>query len=124
MWYHVCIAVTSDRGVFRTLHCTRSWLKAQYLKWKEMGPGRDVWVRRDKEHADPDYKQFLCPDCGNKMSSRELSSTWDWAGPHCNQCGCTGMRMFASVSKPILTARQSLINAYKKILGEDHEVFK
>jgi ribosomal protein L37AE/L43A len=68
--------------------------------------------------SDPDYKQYKCPACGNEVSKRELDDTWDWAGPHCNECGCTGVEMFAVVTKkPIITGYQAIRAKFASILG-------
>lgn len=40
---------------------------------------------------------YFCPECNNKITHKELSATWDWAGPHCPHCGNTGVDMFASI---------------------------
>jgi predicted RNA-binding Zn-ribbon protein involved in translation (DUF1610 family) len=101
MWYHIRAYPYKGAIVFSNLHCVDSKLKAMWLKRKEQKarPDSYIEIKEDMEHSDPDYKQFLCPDCGNLMSKREIDKTWDWAGPHCNKCGCTGMEMFVSVVK-------------------------
>jgi hypothetical protein len=44
---------------------------------------------------------------------------WYWAGPHCNKCGCTGITMFAEVTKkkPIISGYQYLKSKWVEILG-------
>jgi len=82
-------------------HCVDSKIKAMWLRRKEQKARPDSYIEivEDMEHGDPDFLQYECPECKNLMSKRELDHTWDWAGPHCNECGCTGMSMFASVVK-------------------------
>ena len=120
MWYWVCEGDPDhNRIAFSVKACVRLWIHAHMLKMILKRPGVDVWIRKDPEHSDPDYKQYGCPDCGNKMSKRELDATWDWAGPHCNACGCTGMSMFAAVTalKPIMSGYQGIRAGYAKIIG-------
>ena len=64
-----------------------------------------------------DLKNHKCPACGNVMTERELEHTWDWAGPHCNECGCTGMEMFTEVMKdtPVVNAQGDMIYQLSKI---------
>jgi predicted RNA-binding Zn-ribbon protein involved in translation (DUF1610 family) len=121
MWYHVREGDPKHkRIVFRTVTCVRSKIKAYFIAWNLKEPGKDVWVVADTEHADDNFKQFKCPDCGNLMSRRELDSTWDWGGPHCNVCGCTGMTMFSAVTahKPIITGYQVAMGIFKRLLGD------
>ncbi len=40
---------------------------------------------------------YYCPECKKTVTRKELDSTWDWSGPHCPHCGCTGVDMFSSV---------------------------
>lgn len=121
MWYHIRKADHENYFVFRTEACVRSRLHAQWIKFrlKRKYPNKYIEVKADPEHADRNYKQYECPECGNLMSYNELSRTWDWAGPHCNKCGCTGMTMFAEVMKykPIRNNRGHIISLLKKILG-------
>ena len=123
MWYWVCKGNPEyNRGIFNTIKCTRSRLADTacmlYHRWNDRT--QDYWVRKDVEHSDPDYKQYQCPACAHKMSKRELDSTWDWAGPHCNNCGCTGMDMFSAVTlKPIITGYQAVMGKCRAIIGKE-----
>lgn len=121
MWYWVCEGKPEHkRFAFNVIECTRSKIKANYLaaKKKTENHSLDYWVLEDVEHSDPDYKQYKCPACGNEMSKRELDDTWDWAGPHCNECGCTGVAMFAAVTKkPIITGYQAIRAKFASVLG-------
>lgn len=121
-WLWVCSGDPKNRRMtFSVSKCTKNPLlaTATLLNLKRKDPQSDHWIRKDVEHHDRDYKQFKCPDCGNEMSNNELSDTWDWAGPHCNACGCTGMSMFVSVTalKPIMSATQGIRKAYASVLG-------
>jgi len=40
---------------------------------------------------------YTCNNCGFKISRQELDRTWDWAGPHCPNCGHTGIDMLSNV---------------------------
>lgn len=122
MWYSVCESEPEHkRHVWSKVYTSRSRLKTYFKCWRLKRPGVDVWVKKDKIHPDPDYKQYICPDCGNMMSERELNNTWDWAGPHCNACGCTGMTMFSSIlsqeGRKIMTGYQSIMGKFREILG-------
>lgn len=120
MWYWICSGEYKDCGVFSVAYCVKNPITAalKLRKLQREKPEEEHWIRKHKEHSDPDYKQYRCPECGNLMSDRELSSSWDWAGPHCNKCGCTGMKMFSSVTlRPITTGYQSIMGKYRKILG-------
>ena len=67
-------------------------------------------------------KWFRCDICKGKFPIKEFMDTWDWAGPHCPNpnCGNEGMTLFSKISKPIVTARASII--YKqKVLIDDLE---
>jgi len=121
-WLWVCRGnEKTGRIAFSVIKCTKNAFLAhatlRYYKWKR--DGWEYWIRKDAEHSDPDYKQYKCPECGNEMSKKELDSTWDWAGPHCNECGCTGMSMFSAVTaaKPIMSGYQGIRKAYASILG-------
>ena len=123
-WLWVCSGDPNyNRSVFSVSKCTKNPILARaiLLNLKRKEPKWDHWIRKDVEHHDRDYKQFQCPDCGNEMSQRELDDTWDWAGPHCNKCGCTGMSMFSAVTalKPIMTGYQVLKSKYASVLGWD-----
>ncbi len=121
-WLWVCTGdPKNNRIAFSVVKCTKNPLlaTATLLNLKRKEPKWDHWIRKDSEHLDRDYKQFKCPACGNEMSQRELDDTWDWAGPHCNECGCTGMTMFSAVSKPIMTGYQALKAKYASLLGWD-----
>ena len=121
MWYCVCEGDPEhNRIAYSVKMCTSSRILAYVKMWKlkKEDPKWDYWVDKRKEHADPDYKQYRCPDCGNLMSKRELDHTWDWAGPHCNACGCTGVSMFTSViSEPIMSGYQGIRAKFASILG-------
>jgi hypothetical protein len=126
MWYWVCEGnKKNNRIAFTVKHCVANIIKAEalvkVLKYKNRDDkDYDIWIHKSLEHSDPDFKQYVCPNCGNKMSKKELDNTWDWAGPHCNKCGCTGMDMFqaATMYRPIMTGYQSLMNKYRMILGK------
>ena len=124
MWYWVCEGYEGTGKVaFKVIKCLKNKQEAEKIvikKEKEKNKNT-YWVREDEEHSDQDYKQYKCPECKNKMSSRQLDDTWDWAGPHCNKCGCTGMVMFAEVTKkkPIISGYQHLKNKFASILGWD-----
>ncbi|MGD2072941.1 MAG: hypothetical protein PVG65_05590 [Candidatus Thorarchaeota archaeon] len=115
-WYWVCTGNPEyNRVAFNVEYCVGSLIKAQFLKamLKRKYKGSDVWIRKEEEHYDLNYKQYKCPDCDNLMSKRELDRNWDWSGPHCNKCGCTGMKMFVSV-----LGNKKIINGYSAIMGE------
>jgi hypothetical protein len=120
-WYWICKGFGESKLAFSCEEASRSFTYAQTTVIKrnlarEEGD-TDIWfVREDPEHPDHDYKQFKCPECENLMRKRELDRTWDWSGPHCNNCGCTGMTMFAGVTehKPVISGR-SFIESVKKI---------
>jgi predicted RNA-binding Zn-ribbon protein involved in translation (DUF1610 family) len=122
-WLWVCSGDPDmGRGVFSVVKCTKNPLlaTATLLNLKRKDPKSDHWIRKDVEHHDRDYKQFKCPDCGNEMSQRELDNTWDWAGPHCNACGCTGMSMFSAVTlNPIMSGYQGVKSKFASVLGWD-----
>lgn len=40
---------------------------------------------------------YICNACGEKITREELDRTWDWSGPHCPNCGNTGMDMLSNV---------------------------
>lgn len=124
MWYQLCEGEKMyGRRVYNIKLCTSNKLKAMFklvkYKSKRQDPSMEYWIKKSLEHSDPDFKQFKCPDCNNLMSKRELDYTWDWAGPHCNECGCTGMRMFSSVTlKPIMSGYQGMMLKFEKVLGK------
>ena len=109
MWYHVNKGNKNlNRIAYNTIGCASSRIKAEYIKrttkkekWEE------IWIEKKQNHSDRNFKQFGCPECNNLMSQKELDDTWDWSGPHCNKCGCTGISMFAEVTKhkPISSGR-------------------
>lgn len=111
-WYWLCLGPYKDSLAFNCKEAFRSEIKAQaivtFRNLTEKGANGVWFVRKDVDHPDPDYKQFECPDCHYVMSERELDRTWDWAGPHCSQCGCTGLTMFAAVQerKPVMSGRK------------------
>jgi len=111
-WLWVCSGdPDASRICFSVVKCTKNPVvaTATLLNLKRKDPKHDHWIRKDAEHSDPDYKQFTCAECDNVMSKRQLDDTWDWSGPHCNVCGCTGVSMFAAVTrmKPIMSGRQA-----------------
>jgi ribosomal protein L37AE/L43A len=122
-WLWVCSGdPDSHRIVFSVVKCTKSRTLAcaTLLNLKRKEPRYDHWIRKDVEHYDRDYKQFKCPECENEMSNNELSATWDWAGPHCNACGCTGMSMFSAVTlNPIMSGYQGVKSKFASVLGWD-----
>lgn len=122
-WLWVCSGdPNTNRMCFSVVKCTKNSIlaTATLLNLKRKDPKSDHWIRKDAEHYDRDYKQFKCPDCGNEMSNNELSATWDWAGPHCNECGCTGMSMFSAVTlNPIMSGYQGVKSKFASVLGWD-----
>ena len=119
MWYHINSYPEKGSCAFSTRYCVSSWVEAQLLKIKcqRNEPDDYIEIRKDTKHADRDFLQYECPECKNLMSDRELDATWDWAGPHCNECGCTGMAMFASVQKdqPVRSGKGELDRLEKQV---------
>ena len=117
-WYHVCVGDDISTDV---KFCTSSILSAirSMMAWRriERKHNNKVFIRPSKYHSDRDYKQFKCPNCGNLMSQLELDHTWDWSGPHCNECGCTGFDMFISVNEPVISGR-NFLNKIKGYINE------
>jgi ribosomal protein L37AE/L43A len=118
-WYWVCEKGITSEGDFTEItfgvkHCVKSKTKARILLRKYrikaflVKEKAEFFIRESTTHSDRDFKQYLCPQCNNKMSDRELDNTWDWAGPHCSNCGCTGMSMFAEVMKdqPVISCKK------------------
>jgi len=111
MWYWICRGHGDTDVVFRTKGACRIKLQAYFLLLKEKLFGKQIegndklFIRKEGTHPDRDRPQHQCPACGNLMSDKELDDTWDWAGPHCNECGCTGMEMFSAVYDPIVSCR-------------------
>lgn len=125
-WLWVCSGDRdANRMCYSVVKCTKNPLVATttLLNLKRKDSQHDHWVKKDVEHSDRDYKQFKCPECENQMSKRELDDTWDWSGPHCSECGCTGVRMFAAVKrlKPIMSGYQAFI-ALKGIRKEKERI--
>lgn len=122
MWYWVCEGLKEHRRIaFNVIECTDSKIKANLLlikkKNKNTNQNVEYWIREDVEHWDRDYKQYRCPECGFEMSKRELDDAWDWAGPHCINCGCTGVTMFQAVmKKPIITGYQAIRAKFASVL--------
>lgn len=125
MWYWVCQTEKDNNGkyteiCFNCLECYSSKIYANlilFIKKLKTDKFTHWFIREDSEHCNRDYPQYDCPNCGNLMSKKEIDKTWDWAGPHCNNCGCTGMEMFAHVSrfKPIISGR-AFINVCNDIV--------
>ncbi len=128
MWYWICRGHGDTDGVFRTKFACKSRISAQIALIKErlfgepisLDPNNEdkLFIMKRKEHPDRDRKQHQCPECGNLMSDKELDSTWDWAGPHCDNCGCTGMEMFSAVNGPVVSGRQGWTDPRDKELNE------
>lgn len=123
MWYWVC---ESDKSINRIAYsvkgCFNIKSEAKQLMYSlayenASDANYDIWIKTDEWHADRNYKQFRCPDCGNMMSQEELDRTWDWGGPSCSACGCTGVTMFAAVheKKPIMNSRGAILSALKEV---------
>jgi len=111
-WYWICKSNEDCEICFWCKEATLSKINAKFIIWWRNLQARNEdyhwFIREDGEHPDRDLKQYKCPECGNLMSSAELDSTWDWAGPHCDECGCTGLTMFAAVSKPVISGRSGM----------------
>ena len=60
---------------------------------------------QSRQHIVPVDKKVQCPSCKWVGTERELSATWDWAGPHCPNCGQTGFEMLEAVTGPIVNGR-------------------
>ncbi len=111
MWYWICRGHGNTDIVFRWKYATRNFIVARILLIKEKLQGEKiekndkVFIRKDRKHPDRNFPQHECPACGHLMSDEELDDTWDWAGPHCDCCGCTGLNMFAAVSGPMVSSR-------------------
>lgn len=125
MWYCVNKSEKSHNricysfvGAFRSR--IRAYIIAKYFQMKEENKEIEYWTKESVVHPDPNFKQYLCPVCGNKMSSRELDKTWDWAGPHCDKCGCTGMEMFSSVMRdtPVMSGKGVFLEKLRRIVGD------
>lgn len=118
MWYWICISDKPNAICFSsdTCYSTRIVAEVNRLLVQKSHPDEAVWIYESPNHVDRDYKEFRCPDCDNLMSQNELDRTWDWAGPHCNKCGCCGMTMFASVMEktPVVNGRQAMEEGYKQ----------
>ena len=39
----------------------------------------------------------MCGSCHEKITREQLSSNWDWSGPHCPHCGHGGFSMFVDI---------------------------
>jgi len=108
-WFWICYGPYKNSIAFNCNEATRSEFTAYAtVAYRNRKEKVGKWfVRKDFEHPDRDMKQFSCPECKNLMSQKELDQTWDWAGPHCNNCGCTGMRMFGEVmkNKPVISGK-------------------
>jgi transcription elongation factor Elf1 len=101
-WYWICSSDKPNSTGFNCKEAVKSKAHANIIVKKrniKKEKGKVWWIRESPEHPDRDFKQFQCPDCKNMMSQRELDHTWDWAGPHCDNCGCTGLEMFVSVTE-------------------------
>jgi hypothetical protein len=109
-WYWICYGQSKNSIAFNCKEATRSEIVAYAIvAYRNYSEKVGKWfVRKDFEHPDRDIKQFKCPECETLMSQNELNQTWDWAGPHCNNCGCTGMTMFAAVQEhaPVISGKQ------------------
>ncbi len=123
MWYWLCESEPgTGKLVFKVIKCSKTRIDVEKIKKKKEASSVNknfYWIKEDLEHHDRDYKQYECPECKNLMSTRQLDNTWDWAGPHCNKCGCTGITMFVEVTKnkPVMTGYQYLISKFASILG-------
>lgn len=79
-----------------------------------LAPGEEwdsdhVWSNvPGREHIKPAEKLITCPNCNWVGEERVLNATWDWAGPHCPNCGQTGFEMLAAVIGPIVSGKQVL----------------
>ena len=98
-WYWICYGQYKNSICFNCTEATRSVIIAYaWVTFRNRKEKVGKWfVRKDFEHPNRDMKQFKCPECGTLMSQKELDRTWDWAGPHCNSCECTGLTMFSSI---------------------------
>ena len=111
-WYWICYGESEDSIAFNCKEATRSKIKAiLIISKRNILESTGKWFIKELfEHPDRDLKQFKCPDCKNLMSQTELDKTWDWSGPHCNKCGCTGLQMFTSITEhaPVQSSRNVL----------------
>ena len=111
-WYWLCYGQYKNSIAFNCTEATRSKLRAKAVVWKRnLLESTGIWfIKETYEHPDRDMKQFQCPECKNLMSKKELNKTWDWAGPHCNACGCTGMIMFGAVQDhaPVMSCKRTV----------------
>lgn len=98
-WHWICYGQYKNSVAFNCTEATRSKIIAYAIVTKRNCSEKvGKWfVRKDCEHPDRDMKQFKCPACGGLLSQKELNETWDWAGPHCPYCKCTGLMMFSAV---------------------------
>ena len=126
-WHWICFGENPDHCVFSCKEATRSKTKALAIVAKRNISEKDgVWyIKSRPEHPDRDFKQYQCPACKNLMSDRELDATWDWSGPHCDECGCTGMNMFSAVTEhaPVISGR-NIINQAEEWMKQLKGIFK
>jgi len=116
-WYWICSGKSPEHCGFSCKEATQNKRHAKSIIKKRNKVNKvegEVWYIKERfEHPDRDFKQYRCPACANLMSDKELDATWDWGGPHCNECGCTGMEMFSAV-----TAHAPIQNAAGKTLAD------
>lgn len=112
-WFWICKGERENASAFNCTEALRSKWKAKITITIRNSTRKDegVWYIKERaEHPDRNYKQFECPACKNLMSENELDATWNWSGPHCNKCGCTGMEMFSGVTEhaPVISCKRGM----------------
>ena len=109
-WYWICYGPYENSIGFNCNEAVRSKIMAYAtIAYRNSKEKVGKWfVKELFEHPDPDRKQFKCPECNALMSKKELDKTWDWSGPHCNNCGCTGMVMFGAIQDhaPVMSSKR------------------
>lgn len=108
-WYWICYGFYKNSPVFKCTEASLYYIVAKIIVFfRNVTTSNGEWfIRKDVEHPDPTFLQFKCPTCNELLSKEDLEKTWDWSGPHCKNCGETGVKMFMTVTKkPIIISRK------------------
>jgi len=108
-WYWICYSVDNGEIVFNCTEAKRDYWRAKAivaernlkLSEKEKQNKAHWFVFGSNEHPDRDKKIYKCPNCNVELSYNDLDRNWDWEGPHCYNCGYSGLGlMIATVGIP------------------------